>query len=94
MIVKAQLAGIIAGESVQAEGRVELKDGATVKKFFKEADAAFGHAEPKLYFRESLKQKPPPVVLLNGERLELPADLKRRLKDGDAISVVVLVGGG
>jgi len=93
MIVRARIAGIIEGTPVNAEGAVELKDGATVKKFFKRVDKSMGFRKPK-YFRAAFKQGVNPTVLLNGDRLDLPEGYKHRLSDKDEISVILPMSGG
>lgn len=92
MKIGARIAGIIEGNPVNEEGAIELKEGATLKKFFKQADKKMG-LERK-YFKKSLKQPVTPTVLINGDRAEIPEDLKRRLSHGDEISVVLPMAGG
>ena len=93
IIVRGRIAGMFAAESVVREGPVELKSGATVKTFFQKADKALGFKKPK-YFRLSLKQSPPPTVLINGDRLELPGGLSHKLFPDDEITVLTPVSGG
>ncbi len=92
MKINARIAGIIDGNPVNAEGAVELKDGATLKKFFKRADKEMGFKQK--YFKKSLKQPVTPTVLINGDRAQLPEDMKRKLEEGDEISVVLPMSGG
>jgi hypothetical protein len=91
--VRARIAGIIQGNPVNAEQDIEIKEGATVKFFFKHADKEMGFKKPE-YFRLSLKQGISPTVLLNGDRLDLPEGFDRRLVEGDEVSVILPMSGG
>ena len=93
MKIRARIAGIIEGNPVHSEQDIELKDGVTVKTFFKNADKAMGFKKPK-YFKLSVKQGVAPTILLNGDRLDLPEGYKRQLAEGDEISVIVPMSGG
>ena len=93
MIVKAHIAGVFGQDPVTAEGEVSLTDGACLEQFFEEADKAFGFGRAKL-FRTALKMSTPPVILLNGDRVDQPDGLKHRLKDGDEITVITPLTGG
>ena len=93
MIVRARIAGIIEGDPVNAEGEIEMKDGATVKKFLKQADGKMGFKKPK-YFRLSLKQGIAPTMLLNGDRLDMREGLKTILTEGDEVTVLLPMAGG
>jgi molybdopterin converting factor small subunit len=78
---------------VTASGAVRLKEGDTIRKLFYRADAALGlrGKKPfKLAFRQGIR----PVVLLNGDRLEIPEEGGRRLADGDEVNVILTVAGG
>jgi len=92
MKIRARIAGIIEGNPVNAEADIELKDGATLKKFFKQVDKKMGFKQK--YFKKSLKQPVTPTILINGDRAQMPGDMKRKLSDGDEISVVLPVAGG
>ncbi len=93
MIIRVRIAGIIDCIPVHAEGDVKLKDGATLKKFFKEADKQMGFKKEK-YFKKILKQGVEPTILLNGDRIDLPEGFKQILSDGDDMSVVLPMAGG
>ena len=93
MKIRARIAGIIKGNPVHAEQDIELKDGSTVKSFFKYADKAIGFKNPK-YFKLSLKQGVMPTILINGDRLDLPEGYARQLADGDEVSVIIPMSGG
>jgi molybdopterin converting factor small subunit len=91
--VRVRIAGLIDGHPLNAASTVELRHGATVKDLFKSADKApaFNARRP---FRRLFRQGIIPVILVNGDRLELPGDLSRRLGDGDQVSVILAVAGG
>ena len=93
IFVRARIAGHYDGQPVDASGMVDLYDGDTVGKFFKKADAALGLKDRKP-FKRAFKQGIRPVVLLNGDRLELPEESEYFLADGDEISVILTVAGG
>lgn len=93
MKVRARLAGVFDDRPLVLEGEVDLKDGATLKTFFKEADKAMGYDRPK-HFRQSLKQRVQPTILINGDRADLPTDFGRSLADGDEISILLPMMGG
>ncbi|MEW6261691.1 MAG: hypothetical protein AB1641_01310 [Thermodesulfobacteriota bacterium] len=93
MKVKARIAGVFGQETVMAEGMVQLQEGATVRKLFDRADEALALKKSRP-FRQSLKRGLAPTVLLNGDRLDLPAGLKQVLREGDEISVLMPMLGG
>ena len=92
-MVKARLAVVHDGTPLVAEGEVKLKDGASLKAFFKNADQALGFGKTRP-FRQALKGRPAPNVLLNGDRVELPEDLKIVLAPGDEVTVLTPLMGG
>jgi len=91
--VRIRIMGPVDGQSVNASGRVQLKEGETVKNLFTRADAALGLRGQKP-FKKALKQGIRPVVLLNGDRLEIPEESGKRLADGDEVNVILTVAGG
>jgi molybdopterin converting factor small subunit len=91
--VRIRIMGPVDGQSVNASGRVQLKEGETVKNLFSRADAALGLRGQKP-FKKALKQGIRPVVLLNGDRLEIPEESGKRLADGDEVNVILTVAGG
>jgi molybdopterin converting factor small subunit len=72
---------------------VPLRAGDTVKVFLKRADGALGLKKNKP-FRRVFKQGVRPVVLLNGDRIELPQENTRHLADGDEVSIILSMAGG
>ncbi len=91
MKIDVQIAGLIQGESVHGEKEIELKDGSTVKDLFKKGDKLFGYK--KKYFKKMLGGRTP-TILINGDRLDLPEGFKRKLKDGEKISLLLPMAGG
>lgn len=84
--------GAVNGKSVKTSGTVQLKEGDTVKRLFNRADAALCLRQRP--FRQAFRQGIRPVVLLNGDRLEIPEEGGRRLADGDEVDVILTVAGG
>ena len=91
--VRARIVGHIDGRPVHASGEVELKAGNTIREFFKRADASMGLKKQKP-FKRAFKQGVRPVVLLNGDRIELPEEGTHALSDGDEVSVILALAGG
>jgi molybdopterin converting factor small subunit len=85
--------GPVNGRSVNASGTVRLREGGTVKNLFSRADTALG-LKGKKPFKRALRQGIRPVVLLNGDRLEIPEESGKRLEDGDEVNVILTVAGG
>jgi molybdopterin converting factor small subunit len=90
--IRVQILGAVNGQSVKTSGTVQLKEGDTVKRLFSRADAALGLRQKP--FRQALRQGIRPVVLVNGDRLEIPEEGGRRLADGDEVHVILTVAGG
>lgn len=84
--------GPVNGQSVKTSGTVQLKEGDTVKRLFNRADAALGLRQKP--FKQAFRQGIRPVVLLNGDRLEIPEEGGRHLADGDEVDVILTVAGG
>ncbi|MFH1138361.1 MAG: MoaD/ThiS family protein [Pseudomonadota bacterium] len=93
MRIRARLGAMIGDRVVSAEGSVEMKDGALLRDFFKNADLQLGFKKEKP-FRKAARLAPPPTVLLNGDRLDFPAGLKTILREGDEITVLTPMMGG
>lgn len=93
MAIRARIVGLFDGRSVNASGTVQLAEGDTAETFFQRADKALGLAREKP-FRRAFRQGVRPTVLINGDRLEMPEEKDRVLRDGDEISVLLAVGGG
>ena len=91
--VRVRIVGPVDGQSVDAAGTIQLKAGDTVKRLFNRADAALGMRGQKP-FKQAFRQGIRPVVLLNGDRLEIPEEAERCLADGDEVSVILTVAGG
>ncbi|NNG08391.1 MAG: MoaD/ThiS family protein [Desulfobacteraceae bacterium] len=91
--VRVRIVGPLGGLSVDTSGTIQLKAGDTVKRLFNRADAALGLRGQKP-FKQAFRQGIRPVVLLNGDRLEIPEEGGRCLADGDEVSVILTVAGG
>jgi molybdopterin converting factor small subunit len=91
--VRIRIMGPVNGPSVNASGTVQLREGETVKNLFSRADAALG-LKTERPFKKALKQGIRPVVLLNGDRLEIPEESGKHLRDGDEVNVILTVAGG
>lgn len=91
--VRIRIMGPVNGLSVNASGTVQLREGETVKNLFSRADAALG-LRTERPFKKALKQGIRPVVLLNGDRLEIPEESGKHLRDGDEVNVILTVAGG
>lgn len=91
--MRVRIVGPMDGKSLNTSGTIQLREGDTVKKLFKCADTALGIKGAKP-FKQVYKQRLRPVVLLNGDRLEVPDEGDRRLADGDEVSVVMTLAGG
>lgn len=91
--VRIRILGPVNGRSVNTSGTVQLKEGETVKNLFSRADAALGLRRERP-FKKALKQGIRPVVLLNGDRLEIPEEGGKPLADGDEVNVILTVAGG
>ena len=90
--IRVRILGPLNGQSVKTSGTVQLKEGDTVKRLFNLADAALGLRQKP--FKQAFRQGIRPMVLLNGDRLEIPEEGGRRLADGDEVHVILTVAGG
>lgn len=91
--VRVRIVGPVDGQSVDTSGTIQLKAGDTVKRLFNRADEALGLRGQKP-FKQAFRQGIRPVVLLNGDRLEIPEEGGRCLEDGDEVNVILTVAGG
>lgn len=91
--VRIRIVGPVNGRSVNASGTLQLREGETVKNLLSRADAALD-LKGKKPFKRALRQGIRPVVLLNGDRLEIPEESGKRLADGDEVNVILTVAGG
>lgn len=87
------MGGVFAGGPAVNQAEVTLESGATLKTVLKKADAALGLKRPRI-FKTALKQRLPLVLLLNGDRVDLPEDLERVLRDGDGVTALMPLSGG
>lgn len=90
MIISVGVHGIFLGDSVREDLEIELKDGTTLEKLLKKVGKK---AKVNLLYMIK-KMDLIPVILLNGDRTEIPEELNRELKDGDKISILQSLSGG
>jgi hypothetical protein len=91
--VHVKIAGPIGGRSVIFSGMLTMRAGDSIEKLLKEADT-FPETRSHRPFQKAFQQGAAPILLLNGERVDLSNKNKPALKDGDSVSVVVAIGGG
>lgn len=93
MKLVVKIAGIIYKESINLVLNEEVPDGLNISELFKLLDKSKA-LKGKKYFSKILNLPKPPVLLVNGERKEIPEDLQLVLKDGDEISLISPMSGG
>jgi hypothetical protein len=91
--VHVNIAGPIDGKPFTFSCTVELRAGDSIKKLLKKADT-LAETSVRKPFKKAFRQGVDPVLLLNGERIDLSRGKKRSLQDGDMVSVVITIGGG
>ena len=91
--IQVKIVGPIDGRSVALSGTVELRQGDSIKKLLKKADTLAETKEIKP-FKKAFRQGADPILLLNGERIDLSEGKDRTLKHGDQVSVIVAIAGG
>ncbi|MHA1145464.1 MAG: MoaD/ThiS family protein [Candidatus Helarchaeota archaeon] len=69
---------------------IRLKNGSTVKDLLKKVEKRVGLS----LIHMLTSNEGSPVILLNGNRIELPEELQKHLKDGDEIHILRSLGGG
>lgn len=74
------------------ETDLEIEEGATVERLFKEADKSLGLKER--VFKQTLKGRFKATVLLNGDRLDLDRAKDIILQADDEISLLSGMAGG
>lgn len=93
MKLHAQIVGFIDGKSVNASAKIDLRKGETVKALLKRADKCLGSRAGRP-FKRAFRQGIEPVILVNGDRVELSQIKAVQLKDGDQVNVILAVAGG
>ena len=92
MKVKVKVSGMVDRKLINRVLEKELEEGITIKKLFEKLDQ-----EKELgrkFFKKMLKLPSPPVLLINGENVDLKEGLERALNDGDEISLIMPMAGG
>ena len=92
MKISVKLMVMLGTRMVNESFEEEVAEGTTLEKLFKQVDRS--KRFKKKYFKEILEAPRPPVVLLNGNRVEAPEELGEKLKAGDEVSVVSPIAGG
>ncbi len=90
MKVEIQIAAMICGRSINENLELEVGPRANVKDLIKAVDKSkrLDVKIAKAVFQGA------PTLLLNGDRLDVPKDLKHRLSEGDKVSVLLPLSGG
>jgi len=92
MKVSVKLMVLLGAKMVNESFEEEVAEGTSVEQLFRQVDGS--RRLQRKYFQEALSAGRPPVVLLNGSRVEVPEELGEQLKDGDEVSVVSPIAGG
>lgn len=92
MKVKVSIVAFLGVKAVNKVLDVEISDGSTILDLFNKIEKD-GEVE-KGFFKTMLSQRRPVTVLINGERIDISKDKKRKLSNGDEISVVSPIAGG
>ena len=90
--VRVKIAGLIDRNMVNRVYDEEVKDGLKVREILEHLDktsAKSGH-----YFKKMLKLPTPPVILINGDQLDLKEALEAVARDGDEIALLMPMAGG
>ena len=93
MKIKVKIAGMVERKLVNRVLEVEPeKQPISIEELFDYLDRK--QELGKKFFKKMLRLPSPPVLLLNGENLDLKEGLKRKLSDGDEISLIMPMAGG
>ncbi len=92
MKIKLSIVAFVGVKAVNKVLEVELPEGNSLLDLFNKIEKE--KEVEKGFFQAILSQRRPVTVLINGERIDLSKDKKRKLKDGDEISVVSPIAGG
>lgn len=87
--VAVRILGQVGGQMVRWEGEVRVKAPASIKTVLEAAGRAAG-----VDLTAALQAGDQPAVLLNGRRLELPADLAAPVADGARVAWLMPMAGG
>ncbi len=93
MKVKIKIAGMVDRKLVNRVLEVEPeKESISTEELFDYLDRK--QELGKKFFKKMLRLPSPPVLLLNGENMDLKEGLKQKLSDGDEISLIMPMAGG
>ena len=93
MKVKIKIAGMVDRKLVNRVLEVEPeKEPISIEELFDYLDRK--QELGKKFFKKMLRLPSPPVLLLNGENMDLKEGLKQKLSDGDEISLIMPMAGG
>jgi len=87
-----KLAGMIDRRMVNQVYDEEVAEGAKLEELFKQIDKKGGWG--KAYFKKLLKLPMPPVLLVNGEQVDLDRIKDLVVKDGDEVALLMPMAGG
>lgn len=90
--VRVKLAGFVDRKMLTADFELMAPEGVPLKKLLSLADKS--GAYPGKAMKKVLGLPRPPTILVNGESIDLPEDLKMTIKDGDEVAVMTPVAGG
>lgn len=91
MPIQIRVAGVFLGSPLNKTFEEPFRQNDTPKKILARLDKK--KALGRRFFSAVLKGGRA-TLLLNGDKLEIPADLSRRLNEGDEISVLSAIAGG
>ncbi len=90
--VRVKIAGMIDRKMLNRVYDEEVREGLKLKELFEQLDKSQGKGQN--YFKKFLKLPTPPVILINGDQIELSEVLETVVKDGDEIALLMPMAGG
>ena len=90
--MKVKLAGMIDRKMVNQVYEEEVAEGTKLAELFKQIDKKGGWG--RSYFKKILKLPTPPVLLVNGEQVDLEKLAEISVKDGDEVALLMPMAGG
>jgi molybdopterin converting factor small subunit len=90
--VKVKLAGMIDSKMVNQVYEEDVSEGVKLAEVFKQIDKKAGWG--RSYFKKILKLPTPPVLLLNGEQVDLDQINEVGVNDGDELALLMPMAGG
>ena len=92
MKVSVKIMVMLGTKMVNESFEEEVAEGSSLNHLFAQVDKS--KRFKRKYFKEILAAPRPPVVLVNGNRIEAPEELGETLKDGDEVAVLSPIAGG